>query len=85
MTGIGRRDAHPRRRTRTAEPDTNAHEDLLRSLLVERYRLWRPDAAPALTPEQQLVRGLAREKPRKPSDYREKQRRTQQTKGARTT
>ena len=37
------------------------HEDLLRSLLVERYRPWRPDPQPGLTPTQ-LARTMGREK-----------------------
>jgi hypothetical protein len=37
------------------------HEDLLRSLLVERYRPWRPDPQPDMTPAQ-LARTMGREK-----------------------
>lgn len=38
------------------------HEELIRSLLVERFRRWRPDAEPDLTAKQ-LARTMARERP----------------------
>ena len=39
----------------------SGHEDLIRSLLVERYRPWRPEGEPGLTPKQ-VARTIGREK-----------------------
>lgn len=38
----------------------NDHDDLVRSLMVERFRIWRPEPEPKPTP-QQLARAMRRE------------------------
>lgn len=43
------------------------HEDLLRSLLVERYRRFSPPDARGTTTDQQVARALAGERPQTPA------------------
>lgn len=61
------------------------HEELIRSLLVERFRPWRPDAEPDLTPKQ-LARTMGRERPnRQGATHRRRQAQPRTTEGVRTT
>ena len=62
------------------------HEDLIRSLLVERYRPWRPDAEPDLTAKQ-LARTIGPERPNRQGGetYRPRRPQPKTMEGGRTT
>ncbi len=64
----------------------NDHEDLIRSLLVERYRPWRPDAEPELRAKQ-FARTMERERPNRQGGgtYRPRRPPPKTTEGGRTT